>query len=107
MPRRRLSLPRTRRSASRNARAALVEELELDPHVVDEAKLVGYIASAAENDWRAAGWLLERLDPEKWSRSRAPRSLPPEPAPPVIPDRFAEVDELARRRRLGLPSEFP
>ncbi len=28
---------------------------------------VAIIQRAAKNDWRAAGWLLERLDPERWS----------------------------------------
>jgi hypothetical protein len=59
-----------------------------------ESSLVASIERAAEGDWRAAAWLLERIAPERWDRSYRP------PASALAPSAaFAEVDELARRRR--------
>ena len=59
------------------------------------------IARAAADDWRAAAWLLERSDPDRWARASArARTKPPEEdeTPPPADDPFAEVDELAARR---------
>jgi hypothetical protein len=57
---------------------------------VDEATLVASIKDAAQRgQWRAAAWLLERGYPE---RKRGPGELDGG-------DPFAEVDELAARRR--------
>jgi hypothetical protein len=73
-----------------------------------EVRNVAQIASAARENWQAAAWLLERGYPERWgrvsTRLRAPASVPPEedasaPAAGHEPDPFAEVDELAARRR--------
>ena len=61
-----------------------------------EPGLVVAIAKAAQRgNWHAAAWLLERRWPERWGRptERAGRW------PPPTQDEFAEVDELAARRR--------
>lgn len=55
--------------------AAAVDRAEAEA----EAVLVARISRAAANgSWRAAGWLLERRNPEKWSRDAKPV---PAPAP--------------------------
>jgi hypothetical protein len=64
---------------------------------LDETMLVGYIEAAAEGDWRAAAWLLERGFPTRWARRTGGPSKTTEPSPEST-DLFAEVDELARRR---------
>lgn len=63
-----------------------------------EARNVAIIARAALDNWQAAAWLLERQHPERWARIS---QRPEEAAPPVSTarDPFAEVDELAQRRR--------
>jgi transposase len=62
-----------------------------------EARNVAIIARAAMENWQAAAWLLERQHPERWARiSQRPVE---EPAAPGPSDPFAEVDELAARRR--------
>ncbi len=64
-----------------------------------EARNVALIARAATDSWQAAAWLLERSAPERWGRP-ARRAETPAPGPPnPVHDPFAEVDELARRRR--------
>ena len=62
-----------------------------------EARSVAVIANAAPKNWQAAAWLLERRWPERWARV----SQRAEPEAPVTrpADPFAEVDELAQRRR--------
>jgi hypothetical protein len=62
---------------------------------VSEPVLLLLVARAARSNWRAASWLLERRFPERWSaRSRD------ELVPLAGDDPFAEVDQLAARRRL-------
>ena len=74
-----------------------------------EARSLAAVIEAAGEDWRAHAWLLERRWPHRWARS-APRSsrstATPAPAPPVAPvedaetpNPFAEIDELAAKRR--------
>jgi hypothetical protein len=70
-------------------REALIEE------ALSEPRLVVYVAAAAKTNWRAAAWLLEHRHPERWGRDREL-----EPAVPPGGDPFAEVDQLAARRRL-------
>jgi hypothetical protein len=69
---------------------------------------VATISRAADQDWRAATWLLERQCPELWGavsvRLRADAEAPAEAeteraAEADMNDPFAEVDELAQRRR--------
>jgi transposase len=45
---------------------------------LSEARLVVLIARAAQDDWRAVAWLLERRHPERWADhdSAAPRVRP-------------------------------
>jgi hypothetical protein len=76
-----------------------LEELVGEPAegACDEPWLVGQITAAAATNWRAAAWLLERRYPERWglrSRSTSERSRS------IVSDVFAEVDELAARRRV-------
>jgi hypothetical protein len=61
-----------------------------------EMRAVGLIAQAAQSQWQAAAWLLERQFPERWARvSQRDKA---EPEPPTA-DPFAEVDQLAEARR--------
>ncbi|MGZ4254810.1 MAG: hypothetical protein ACXVS6_22675 [Solirubrobacteraceae bacterium] len=75
-----------------NAVTALSAQAVLD-RVLAEPVLVARVAQAAQHNWRAAAWLLERRHPERWGRGAEPA--------PAFPggDPFAEVDELAQRRR--------
>lgn len=70
-------------------------------------QLVEQIAAAAEGDWKAAAWLLERGWPDQWRlrplNGRKPAEDSDE-APPTATgheqrDPFAEVDELAAKRQ--------
>jgi hypothetical protein len=62
-----------------------------------EVRLVALVAQQARTTWRAAAWLLERQFPERWGPQRFDRDEPPLVSGPGDP--FAEVDELAERRR--------
>jgi hypothetical protein len=72
---------------------------ELLGRVLREERLVGLVAAGAKTNWRAAAWLLERRYPERWAPVRPQEE--PEPAPVGVgaDDPFAEVDQLAARRR--------
>jgi hypothetical protein len=65
-----------------------------------EDELIEVIEDAAKaGSWNAAAWLVERRWPEHWSKTKgpiAPEATPPEPVPG---DPFAEVVDLAHKRR--------
>jgi transposase len=68
-----------------------------------ESVLVARIGqAAAKGSWQAAAWLLERRFPERWMKPTE-RPLPDAPAAEderdLDKDPFAEVVELAERRR--------
>lgn len=63
-----------------------------------EATLVTRVAKAAANgSWPAAGWLLERRYPERWSKV-AERKRAADDAGPAEQDSLAKLDDLAARR---------
>jgi hypothetical protein len=65
-----------------------------------ESRNVLLIAQQAQHTWQAAAWLLERRHPERWARvSQRSPDAPAANAAMTTDDPFAEVDELARRRR--------
>lgn len=72
-----------------------------------EARNVAIIAQAAANSWQAAAWLLERSNPERWDKpsqrdrlkAAAGDDREPATADPPPQDEFADLDELAARRR--------
>lgn len=63
-----------------------------------EARNVTVIARAAVTNWQAAAWLLERQYPERWGRPSQRKDDDEKPA--SASDPFAEVDQLAERRRV-------
>jgi hypothetical protein len=68
-----------------------------------QVRNVAIIAKAAESDWRAAVWLLERGSPELWGAVsvRVRSDAEPPPDQEVLEaevDPFMEFDELAERR---------
>jgi len=77
---------------------ARVEQAKADA----ESRLVAVVASAARENWQAAAWQLERRYPERWARpSQRDRDAEREsaPAPASSDDPFAEIDQLAAKRR--------
>jgi hypothetical protein len=95
---------RRRRGHADPAQGVLAASLSIDQAAVldaatSEGRLVALIAHAAARPggWRAAAWMLERRYPERWS-ARGREELPAAPVARAG-DPFAEVDELAERRR--------
>jgi hypothetical protein len=83
--------------------AELVDRVER-ARAEGQARHVTLISQAAASDWHAASWLLERQHPQLWGavsvRLRTDEPAAPETQEPTAPDDpFAEVDELAARRR--------
>jgi hypothetical protein len=66
----------------------------------EERLVLQVAAAAAKGQWRASAWLLERRFPERWAAR--PRVQAQARVEPPSDDPFAEVDELARRRRARL-----
>jgi hypothetical protein len=66
-----------------------------------ETAMVGVLARAASRgSWQAAAFLLSHAYPERWGPQRLAGKLPrPRQDDEDGPDPFAEIDELARRRR--------
>lgn len=90
------------KSHAPNATALLVELRERvdKARAEGQVRLVAEISKAASNDWRAAAWLLARGYPDEWAQVRSSEDMTPEPVNVTqAPTAFAEVDELARRRR--------
>ena len=57
----------------------------------NEDELVATVVGAAQVEWRAAAWILERRFPERWTRRGG--SLEP-----AVEEGFDSLDELAQRR---------
>jgi hypothetical protein len=98
---------RTSRAPGDELYRELVERVDL-ARAEGEVRNVAQIASAARDNWQAAAWILERSYPERWgrvsTRYRLPPELPPEEDAATVRvsaelDPFAEVDELAAKRR--------
>ena len=98
------------RGKSYGARDALFHEFREQvsrARAEGEVRNVARIAAAAAESWQAAAWLLERQYPQRWGRPTT-RSISVDPTPQdetparkqtSTPDPFAEIDELATRRR--------
>jgi hypothetical protein len=69
-----------------------------------EPGLVAVLVNAAQRgSWQSAAWLLERIDPSRWAKPSRTRALEERPRVPLADDPFAEVDQLAARRRRKTP----
>jgi len=70
---------------------------------MSESQLLAVVeASARAGSWNAAAWLLERRWPERWVKPSARTVATPAPErdlEPDEPDPFADVVDIAKRRR--------
>lgn len=57
------------------------------------------VQSAADQDWRAAAWLLERRHPESYAKTRPQDQQPPQP------QQHLHVHVLAEAQRAGIISD--
>jgi hypothetical protein len=73
---------------------------EVLDRVLAEPRLIAQVAAAARTQWRAAAFLLERRYPERWAPVRPKAELDvPTVGAVDAGDPFAEVDQLAAKRR--------
>jgi hypothetical protein len=69
-----------------------------------EAAMVGVLArAAARGEWRAAAFLLSHRWPQRWGPQRLNGQSPDEWPDDDAGNPFAEIDELAERRRRRQP----
>ena len=91
-----------RRGATGEEPYAQLKERVEKARAEGQVRLVAIVAKAAETDWRAANWLLERQWPEQWGgvsvRVRTEAEAQPEVEELTDEDPFSEFDELAERR---------
>jgi transposase len=81
---------------------AAFREAFLHAEAEAESRNLSVIARAAGEDWHAAAWLLERRYPDRWARAsqrEKASAIRQQQGNVQIGDPFAEVDELAARRR--------
>jgi hypothetical protein len=81
-----------------------LEEVSLDERLqrAEPGLVAAIIAASQRGSWQASAWLLERINPRRWSRPQ--RQDAGGPRQPHTPDPiWAELDELAawRGRRRG------
>jgi hypothetical protein len=65
----------------------------------EERLVLQVAAAAAKGRWRASAWLLERRFAQRWAERRRVEKFEVDHPPGAMDELFAEVDDLARRRR--------
>lgn len=76
-----------------------LEEVSLDERLLkaEPGLVAAIIAASQRGSWQASAWLLERINPRRWSR---PQRQEGGPRPPHPPDPiWAELDEVAAKRQ--------
>jgi hypothetical protein len=77
-----------------------LEEVSLDERLqrAEPGLVASMLAASQRGSWQASAWLLERINPRRWSRPQ--RQEPGGPRQPHPPDPiWAELDEVAARRQ--------